>query len=145
MPCTGAYASAKDFADYWCIKLDDSEEAQLNRHLMLTAGRIHMARSSSAQCECSLADGAADYLMELNVLLTAAHFKCPCAKVSLTSEEKAALMTSIENILTAIRKSEIELCAGETGADYPYTGWANQGVNEIARTRIIASDYLRQS
>jgi len=44
-----------------------------------------------------------------------------------------------------IRNGNIELCAGETGAEYAVTGWAAQGITEFGRARIIANDYLRNS
>ena len=47
--------------------------------------------------------------------------------------------------LDMIRDGRLELCAGETGSDYPYVGYAEQGWTEAAQVQIIANDILRNS
>jgi hypothetical protein len=144
--CTSAYATAKDFGDYFCSEVRSEREAVVNRMLNIAAARIHAARQASGQCDCTLASWASTYLMELNVWIARYVYNCPCSSAKiLSNEEKSMYLEAIQADLQAIRESKIELCAGETGADFPVTGWADQGVTEFARARIIANSVLRGS
>jgi hypothetical protein len=145
MACSETYADANDFRNYWCIAVEEEKEAQLNNILRRTASRINAARHASNQCDCSLADWATEYLKELNILAAVAIYKCPCSGLSMAPDERTAILAAVQADFQAIRESKIELCAGETGADFPYTGSAQQGISEFARAQIIANDVLRNS
>lgn len=137
MACSGAYATANDYAIYYCVSLDDSCAAQLSAFLKLAAGGIHAARQASDQCDCDLAAWAVDYLKELNLLL-ALRYNCPCVKPLLSDEAKAAMMEAAHNDLIAIRNGEIQLCSG-TGTAYPAFGTAEIAWTEFATAQIIAN------
>jgi len=141
--CTGSYATADDFAEHWCITIKPDEEAHLNRILKLASGPIHAARASQGMCDCSLDSWVTDYLMQLTCIIAATTYNCKCSNLSLTAEEKRAYIEMFTNDLALIRTGQTELCAGETGSDFPVTGWAEQGVTEFARTEIIAKDIER--
>ena len=145
MACSGAYATADEMAEYFCTTISDSETPMVNRTLQDAAGVIHAARYAQNGCDCTLAAFAVPYLRNLNILLAAAVFRCNCSNITLTPEEKKIYIEMVQAELTLIREGKIELCAGETGADFAATGWAEQGVSEFARTQIIANDYLRNS
>ena len=145
MTCSDTYAGFEDFATFWCIEIAASEEAHVNRYLQLAATPIHAARAATGGCDCTLASWANDYLMTLNVILAATTYNCKCTNLRLTPEEKRMYMEAMAADLTLIREGKTELCAGETGSDFAYTGWANQGTTEFARTRIIVSDILENS
>ncbi len=145
MTCSGAYASFEDFAAFWCITIDSDEESHINRVLELASTPIHAARASAGGCDCSLDSWVGDYLMQLTCILAATTYNCKCSNLTLTPEEKRVYLESVTNDLTLIRTGQTELCAGETGSDFAYTGWAEQGTTEFARARIIASDILRNS
>lgn len=145
MTCADSYAVANDFAAFWCIEIAASEEAHINRMLQLSATPIHAARAATGGCDCTLSDWATDYLMTLNCILAATTYNCKCTNLRLTVEEKRLCMESTTADLTLIREGKIELCAGETAADFAYTGWADQGTTEFARTRIVVNDILRNS
>jgi phage gp36-like protein len=145
MACTGAYATSNDFAEYWCITLCEEDEARLNRSLKLAATRIHAARAASGGCDCTLADWASEYLMELNILIATVVYNCKCTNLRLTDEAKAAYQEAVTADLTLIREGKIELCASETGSDFPYSAGAELGTTEYAQIQIILNDVLRNS
>ena len=145
MACSGGYADVQDFQEYFCKNVPNEQEATVNGILRRAAGRIHAARHASAQCDCTLASWASEYLIELNLLIAVTVYACPCSGLRLTDEQKEAIMLGINADLAAIRTGELELCAGETGADFPVTMAAPQSVSEFASVQIIANDILRNS
>lgn len=145
MSCTGSYGDANDFGSYFCVTVAADEEAGINRILQIAATAIHAARAASGGCDCTLAEWASDYLMQLNCLLAVAVYNCRCSNLKLTQEQKEMYMTAAREDLTLIREGKIELCAGETGTDFAVTGWAEQATTEFAAARIIANDILRNA
>lgn len=143
MACSDAYATAQDFAQYWCIEIEPDEEARLNLNLKRTAGRIHAARQANNQCSCDLSEWGADYLAELNVIAAAVTYKCPCSNLKLTPEEKVAWLEALQNDLASIRGGQIELCSGETGAEYPYVTWAERSLTVFNTRQIVANEIQR--
>lgn len=141
MACSGAYATVQEYADYWCEEgIDDDFHKTIERKLEQGAGPIHMARHSSGGCDCTLASAATDYLVVLNVVIARVTFNCPCPRSKLTPEERRIWLEWSEDQLRMIRTQEIELCYGETGADVPYVGYAQQSVTEFTAAEIIAKD-----
>jgi len=144
MPCTGAYASADEYAQWWCLDLDGPEEESIvNLFLEIAASDIHAAMAAQGMCDCTLASWAETYLKKLNIIDAAIYHKCPCARTKLTDELRQAFLTWISNELSNIRMGRIELCAGETGSEFPYTTYAEMGTTEFAKVNIIVNDILR--
>lgn len=142
MSCIGAYATVREFEDYFCVSVDPGEEASMNNILRLSSGRIHAARQASAQCDCDLSDWATDHLKELNIWIAAAVYACPCAMLHLSDDTRRQLLDEVRDALKLIRTGEIELCAGETGMDYP----AAESVERAWSSnigQIIANDLKR--
>ena len=145
MSCTNAYADAVDFGNFFCVDIPSEEEALLNRNLELASAPIRMALGSVDALDCTKSDAGNQFLMLLNIYLAVASYNCKCSNVHLTPEDKKMFFDAARQDLVAIRENKIEVCQGETGADWPVTGWAEQGVSEFARRDIIANDYLRNS
>ena len=150
MACNGAYADAGDFADFFCVEIDNDsqQEAVINNYLAISANTIHAARAASGGCGCSLASWAAEYLKFLNIVMAAAFYSCECGRPAtsmMSDDTRNAYREWAQNELDNIRTQHIELCDGETGADFPVAGWAGQGWNEFVRTRIVLNDILRNS
>ena len=143
MTCTGAYADVADFEAKFCQQVGESDRAEICRNLQLAASNIKGALAAQGACDCSFASWATDFVKDLNVIIAAAFFKCPCTNLSLDDRAQYAEWANTQ--LGLIRSGELELCEGETGSTYPHTGWANQGTTEFARARIIASDILENS
>ena len=146
MPCAGAFATADEYAAFWCLDLDSSEEeAIVNMVLEIAASDIHAAMAATGQCDCALASWADVFLRKLNIIDAAIYHKCPCASTKISDAMRQAFLAWITNELTNIRMGKLELCAGETGADFPYTSWAELGTTEFAQVNIIVNDILRNS
>ena len=145
MTCSGAYTDADGFAQYWCITIDEEDEARLNRFLRMAATRIHAARSASGGCDCALAEWAADYLAELNILIAVTTYICKCTNLNLTADQIAAYLDAVQNDLTLIREGKTELCAGETGADFPAFDYAEMTWTTFATEEILENEVLRRN
>ena len=100
MSCSGPYADANDFGNYFCIPVREDDEPVVNRALRLAAGSIHAARQASDQCSCDLAEWASDYLMQLNIWIAVATYNCPCSSLKLTFDQKKFMMEQAQNDLT---------------------------------------------
>jgi hypothetical protein len=144
MSCSGPYADANDFGNYFCIAVHEDDEPVVNRTLRLAASRIHAARQASDQCGCDLSEWAADHLMELNIWVAAAVYNCPCSSLKLTDEQKQFIMEQAREDLTLIRTGQVELCSGETGTEYPAVAWAERSLTVYSTREIIRNRFLRE-
>jgi len=138
--CSGAYATANDFAAFWCIEFSPDEEPQINRALQMASTPIHAARASNKACDCSLDEWAETYLTQLACILAATTYNCKCSNLALTVEEKRMYMEATTADLALIRTGQTELCAGETGTDFAVVGWAQYSFTERNAAKIIAND-----
>jgi len=146
MSCTGRFADAQAFSDFWCLDhpLGAAEEATIEVYLDLTASDIHAAMAQSGMCDCTLASWAANYLNKLNVIEAAAFYQCVCANPRLTDEMRMKLIDWASVQLDNIRTMTVDLCAGATGSDFPAIGIAQMSVTDMAAARIIF-DYERKT
>ena len=144
MSCEGAYSTSDEFAEYWCISLTGDDGARLNRNLRLAATRIHAARAANDQCDCTLAGWATDYLKELNILIAVTVYNCKCTNLHLDTDDKRAYLEAVQNDLALIREGKLELCAGETGMEYPYITWAERSLTPFNVEQIIRNEVLRR-
>ncbi|MHC4157247.1 MAG: hypothetical protein ACYST6_20365 [Planctomycetota bacterium] len=142
--CSGRYATAQEYSDFWCTCQDLTADqiSDIEFRLDLTASRIHMALISQNACDCTLADGAAEWLKLLNIIFTGALNQCPCGNAGLSDEEQANLIEWAENQLSMLQSGELTVCQGDTGSQYPAIGIAevNYGSNE---RQIIINDIMR--
>ena len=146
MSCQNRYADANDFAAKFCESFAEEDESEINRMLELAASNINMAIHSAGACDCTFSSYASRFLIDLNCVIALVTFNCQCTTVrALSVEDRATWADWANSQLELIRTGKLELCDGETGADYPYTSWADQGTTEFARTRIIVDDVLRNS
>ena len=137
MPTT--YADANDFATYWGVNYSPEVEDEINKILVMAASNIKIALQAAGAANCSLADGAADYLENLNVVLAGSLYVRECGP-HLTTDDRRLYLEWANNELKMIRDGSNELCAGETGKDFPSITWAEQGVDEFSAAKIIAKD-----
>lgn len=144
MTCTDSFATAQDFADFWCLDpLCDEEKSMIQAFINIGASDIHAALSAVGACDCTLADWATGYLTKLNVIEAMVVHNCPCGRIS--DEMKRAWLDWLENQFDAIRTSRIELCADATAAEYPAMTWAQQSLTDWNAARIVYNDMLRNS
>jgi len=145
MACTGAYASAQDFWNYFNLScLDNNAQMLLETILDITATDVMVAMAASGACDCALASWAPTYLKKLNIVDAAVMYMNPCGP-QFNDDQRRLFMDWINAQLEAIRTGKLELCAGETGSEFPAIDWAEHGVTEFNQTRIIVNDILKNS
>jgi hypothetical protein len=132
-----------DGDEYQIVPLDGNELAMIDMYLDITANDIHAALGAQGMCGCTPAPWALAFLAKLNIIEAAIFYNCPCAKPKISDDMRQSLLAWATNELSNIRMGKIELCAGETGAEFPYTGYAEQGTTEFAKVNIIVNDILR--
>ena len=144
MACTGAYATPKDFADFFCLQLDLTEAdnvAMLNRVLTLAAADIHGPLSAVGGCNCASPAWALELLKKWNCIDAACFYKCTCGP-ELTVEERRMYLEWMDRQATMIRTSQLDLCGG-TGAEYPAFGSVELNLTSFNEARIIANRIQR--
>ena len=134
-----------DADEYRMVPLTGDEIATIDSFLDITAADIHAALHAQGMCDCTPASWALEFLKKLNIIEAALFYTCPCQKPGITDAMRQALLAWATNELMNIRMGKIELCAGETGAEFPYVSWAELGTTEFARVNIIVNDILRNS
>ena len=134
-----------DADEYRMVPLTGDEIATIDSFLDITAADIHAALHAQGMCDCTPASWALEFLKKLNIIEAALFYTCPCQKPGITDAMRQALLAWATNELANIRMGKIELCAGETGAEFPYVSWAELGTTEFAQINIIVNDILRNS
>ena len=129
---------------YRTVFITAAERSAIEHYLNVAAGDIHAARAAAAACDCVLAGWAADYLSKLNIIDAAAYHTCKCGKPALSEDERMNILRWADEQLGLIRTGNIELCHGETGADFPAIGWAEQSLTDFATAQIIVN-YQRRN
>ncbi len=144
MSCQEVYATAEDYASWWCVEIGCAEdEAVINNFLRIAASDINAALAASGQCDCTLASWALEYLKKIDVIDAAIYHRCSCARPQLTDEMRQAFLTWMNEQLALIRQGKLELCAGATGAEYPAIGWAEYSFTDYNAAQIIVNTQLR--
>jgi hypothetical protein len=128
---------------YRVVTLEADTIGEIELYLDITASDIHAALAASGACDCTLSSWGAQYLAKLNIVDAAVFHHCPCLSPNLSEERQIALMDWVSAQLLNIRNGNIPLCDGETGAEFPAVGWAEQSVTEFNVERIIENDILR--
>jgi len=124
---------------YKISTLTSAQVGTIETYLDIAAGTIHAALAASGACDCAFASWAVGYLRQLNIMCAAIMHECPCGRHNLSDAEKAMWLEWCTTQLTSIRTGEIELCAGETGSDFPAFSWAEMNATEFAQAEIITS------
>jgi hypothetical protein len=130
--------------DAWRIVAIDGEEiSTIGHYLTIAASDIHVALAASGACDCSLASWADGYLSKLNIIDAAAYYQCPCGQPTMTDEMRGRYLDWCVDQLSLLREGKLEVCDGETGADFPAIGWAEQSLTDFATAEIIYNAELR--
>ena len=133
---------------YRIVAIDARQRGEIEHNLNMAAGDIHVALSSAGACSCTFATWSENYLSRLNIVIAAAFYSCTCgrpATQAMSDDTRARYQEWAQLQLDMIADGRREMCAGETGSDYPYVGYAEQGWTEAAQVQIIANDILRNS
>ena len=128
---------------YRISTISGADISRINFYLDTTAADIHSAMGASGQCDCTLASWASTYLAKLNIIEAGIFHQCPCNDNHLSEVQERMFLDWVTLEIEAITTGKKELCAGETGSEFPYTSWAEQSTTEFAAARIIANDINR--
>lgn len=147
MACSGRWADANDYITFFCISADCSgdTEAQINFALTQAASDIHSALAAANACDCTFADWAEVYLKKLNLIDASVYYYCMCAKPHISEDMRQAYLNWIDRELELIRTGKKELCAGETGADFPAVDYAEMTWTRFSTEQILANEVLRRT
>ena len=130
MPIQTYYGTIEGYVDYWCVtdcdSLDAGQRRKIESSLTMAAGMINMAISTQGAQECVFSAAAEQSLQMLNFIMAAVTYNCRCASPNLATDEKQMWLRWIDDQLAAIRDGRIELCAGETGTEYPHAAISQQ-------------------
>jgi hypothetical protein len=124
---------------YRVAALTGVEIASIESILDIAASDMHSALAASGACSCTFATWATQYLAKLNIIDAAAFYNCSCGGTGLSDDMKKAYMDWVTNQLELIRTGKLELCAGETGSDFPSITWAEQASGDFAAAQIIVN------
>lgn len=133
---------------YRIVALNGQQRGEIELNLNLAASDIHIARAASSGCDCSLSAAGRQKAAFLNIINAAAFYSCTCgmpAVQALSNDTRARYQQYVQEQINQIRDGRLELCAGETGSDFPAVGWADQGVTGFAKARIVVNDILKES
>ena len=121
------------------------ERSQIEGAMDIASSDIHAALASSAQCDCGWSSWSANLASKLNIIDSAAYYQGKCGSPKFTNEQRQGYLAWMSDQLRQIRMSEIDLCAGATGADFPAVGWAEQVTTEFSRAEIVWNDIERNA
>lgn len=134
-----------DGDEYRVVTLTADERSTIEMYLDITSSDISAVVAVQGACDCSMATWAVALLEKLNIIDAGIFHECPCAKPQISDDLKRTYLEWINTQLENIRNGKIELCEGETGSEYPVTGWAERASTEFAAAEIIANDIERSS
>lgn len=142
--CTGAWASAEDFATFWCLPaLSEDERVTIESFLSVAASDVHAALGAVGACECNLASWATEYLKKLNIIDAAIWHNCPCGSAHITDAMRQSYIMWITEQFTGIRTQQIELCDGYTGSEYPAAAIAVRNWGTFSEAKILLNRQKR--
>jgi len=149
MGCTARYATAQEFANFWCREpMCDEDKVKIEQFLDIAAADIHVALAATGMCDCTLASWATVFLKKINIIDAEVLQHC-LSRCGRTSEMGTAMrqmwLEWVTSQLEAIRMGKLELCAGHTSSDFPSMGWAEQGHSDFQKAQIIWNDILRDA
>ena len=138
MSCQELWAAPSQYAAFWCVEIGGcDEEATVKNYLRRASSSINMAIKAQGACDCTMSSESIAYLRDLAIVLAVVYHSCPCARPHLSDAQLALYSRQASDELSMIRKGEIELCAGQTGSDFPAIGWASQSWTPFNAARLI--------
>jgi len=128
-----------------CAGLDLTDPdtlATIENALELAAADIAAALASVGACDCNYPAWADVYLAKLNIVDAAVLHNCPCGN-TLNDTQLGLWHNWLTDNFTMIRTGKIDVCTGETGADYIAFGVVERGLTEFSRAEIVINQLLR--
>lgn len=132
-----------DGDSYRIVAIGAEEISTIGHYLGIAASDLHVAMAQTGMCDCTLASWSTGYLEKLNIIDAAAYYQCPCGQPNMTDELRGRYLEWCTQQLSLIREGKLELCHGETGADFPAIAWAEQSLTAFNTAEIIFNAELR--
>ena len=129
---------------YRIVTIKADEISTIGHYLDIAASDIHVALAASGACDCTLASWATGYLEKLNIIDAAAYYQCPCGQPQMTDDLRGRYLDWCVDQLSLLRQGKLEVCDGETGADFPAIAWAEQSLTDFAAAEILYNAGLRE-
>jgi len=129
--------------EYRISTMNGSELATAEHYLNITAVDITIAVRSVGACDCQWWAEFDEWAKKINIIEAAVLHKCPCASPSLSDGQMQILLEWADKQLERVRSMEFDPCDGETGKDYPVTGWAEQAKTPFAAADVIFNNLQR--
>jgi len=144
MACGEPYATPQDYIDFFCLDgVYDEVDGRLETFLAMASSDVDMARAQTGACDCSLTSAAETFLSRLTCVIAAVIHNCPCGEVRLSDQERQMYLDWATVNLNAIRTGNLELCYGETGADWPAAASVSQNLTDRNQAIIILNRWKR--
>lgn len=145
MGCSGQYATASDFNQFWCLTLDLTDAttlAEVNSVLTIAASDVQSALAAVGACNCDAsAAWVVQYLKKLNLIDAAVVYNCSCGP-QLAPEVRRMWLEWLSTQFEQIRTQKIDIC-GLTGADYIAFGAAENNLTAWSGAQIITNRIRR--
>ena len=122
------------------LPLSVDQRNMIESLLDLSGALVQASVAAAGASNCTMADWAAEYLAQLNIRGAAVYHSDPCGRPPMLSDELRQSYNQWFTESTAqIRSGQIELCAGETGSDFPYINWGQQATTVWNEAKIIVN------
>jgi hypothetical protein len=128
---------------YRVVAMTGNEQSEAELYLDITAADIHAALAASGACSCTLASWATNLLAKINIIEAGIFHTCPCANPGLSDAQRQLYLTWVNDQLDKIRDGRLEVCAGETGSDFPSITWAEQASTSYVSVDIVNNSLAR--
>lgn len=123
---------------YRIVSITGVEIAAIETALDMAVSDLHAALAASGACSCTFATWATAYLAKLNIIEAMSFYNCHCAGTGLSDDMKMKYMDWSSAQQELIRNGKLELCAGETGSEFPSIDWAEMASTDFAAAEILS-------
>ena len=141
-----------DNLDAFRIVLANGLELDTVEHyLYVAASDINAALHATGACDCTWASWVTNsgdtigFLAKLNIIDAAAYHNCRCGNPRFNNSQQERFLNWMSTQLEMLVTGRLEICHGETGADFPAMGWASQSFTDFQAAQIVWNDILRNS
>jgi hypothetical protein len=125
------------------VTISGAEQSSINIFLEMTSGVIAASLASVRACDCTWSNEGRTLLAQLNIISAGLFHSCPCGAPNLSDDVRNDLRQWLDSTLEMIRKTDLEVCDGETGSNYPAIGVIQQAATMFGAEQIINNDILR--
>ena len=131
--------------EYVIVTLDTHQRTTIELNLDLAANDIHVALAASGACDCTPSAHGLQYLKRLNIIIAAAFYGCKCGQPAvIVGDARTQYMEWAQLQLDMLRDGRLEICEGETGAEFPALAWSERSLTSFNVEQILRNEILRR-